>query len=116
MTNALDGNLTLESTPSNHEVSVNINENDGEDIFNGRDRGTTPLDITGVDELRPISGSNPDGFDFYSVGVESEEDSVDLESVTLLNDGNEVATSGAPLPEDSDDINAGAYVIKVNSP
>ena len=76
--------------------------------------GTTPVDISDVDELG--DQNDPEGFDTFEVEIESSESDEDLESITLLNDGNQVATATAPIPEDSDDLDAGKFVVEVSSP
>jgi hypothetical protein len=67
VTNALDGDLTIESTPDNRSANYEVDEietQDGTtDIDGFGNFGTTPIDIPDVDEIG--DENDPEGFDEF---------------------------------------------------
>lgn len=115
VTNSLDGNLTVKSTPSNHTVNWIVSEYDGDKVGTLSFPGETPVDIPNVDEIKIGDDVNPPGFDRFEVIVQSSSPGEDLDSVTLLNGGQEVTTAKNPVNDNPDTLTR-KYVIIVTSP
>lgn len=115
VTAAMGGDLMVESTPSGHSVNWVVTEYDGNKKGGIGFPGVTPVDIPEVDSVKIGDDVNPPGFDRFEVIVQSTEPGVKLESVTLLNDGNKVATADNPVSPDSI-TTARKYFIRVFSP
>lgn len=121
VTASLSGDLSIESTPTDHRVNYTVAETDENALENGGDAtngfsftARTPIDVPDIDEITTVEGGDPPGFDRFRVVVQSSE-TEELDSVTLLNDGQEVATADAPAGDNPDSISK-TYVIIVTSP
>ncbi|MCS3613509.1 hypothetical protein [Salinibacter ruber] len=122
VTASLDGELSVESTPSSHRVNYTVAETDENALENGEDAtngfsftAPTPIDVPNIDEITTVEGGDPPGFDRYQVTVQSSDPQESLDSITLLNGDQEVATADTPAGDSPDSLSK-TYVIIVTSP